>query len=368
MGFDKEKEENDKLSTTNSEPSGHLLSRGLKFSSQTAFLRFAGLPGKRKRGKKRSKEDTDLDDVTNNFVVGYDESNTQIDVEVEGKTTVDTKNNTSPPPIPPPRKKKRADDPYLARLKKELNKDPHVVSSVAKESASDVGGVKKVKKNLAEEAKLKLSASRFRYLNEQMYCQPGNASAKMFRSDPDLFSSYHTGYQNQARQWPLDPLDIIIADCSKLPGNKVVADFGCGEARLASSLAIKVHSLDLVAANPTVTACDMANTSLDTASVDVVVFCLSLMGTNLRDFLFEACRVLKMSGELKIAELESRFQGREYDVEKFIHDVGKFGFKNTKKDLKKDFFYFLDFQKIRDMKNKKKTPEVELKPCMYKKR
>ena len=82
---------------------------------------------------------------------------------------------------------------------------------------------------------------------------------------------------------------------------------GCGEARLARSLPNTVHSFDLVAANDQVTASDIAHVPLTDSSVDVVVFCLSLMGTNLKDFIFEASRILKVGGTLKIAELESRF-------------------------------------------------------------
>ena len=100
----------------------------------------------------------------------------------------------------------------------------------------------------------------------------------------------------------------------------------------------------------------------------VAVFCLALMGTNVRDFVFEASRVLRVAGSLKIAELESRFQGDGCNLDNFISDVEKFGFKNTKKDLKKDFFYFLDFEKVQDIKKKKKLPEIALKPCLYKKR
>eukprot|EP00092_Neocalanus_flemingeri_P056513 GFUD01067016.1.p1 GENE.GFUD01067016.1~~GFUD01067016.1.p1 ORF type:complete len:155 (-),score=45.42 GFUD01067016.1:68-532(-) len=149
----------------------------------------------------------------------------------------------------------------------------------------------------------------------------------------------------------------------------VIADFGCGEARLARSVVNKVHSLDLVAANETVIACDMANTPLEDNSVDVAVFCLALMGTNTRDFLFEATRVLKIGGTLKIAELESRFQGEACSIDKFIDSVEKFGFKNSWKDLNKNFFYFIDFKKVQNMKKKKgKLPEIELKPCLYKKR
>lgn len=38
----------------------------------------------------------------------------------------------------------------------------------------------------------------------------------------------------------------------------------------------------------------MAHVPLEDASVNVAVFCLSLMGTNLRDYLLEAHRVLKI--------------------------------------------------------------------------
>lgn len=74
----------------------------------------------------------------------------------------------------------------------------------------------------------------------------------------------------------------------------IVGDFGCGEGRLAKSIPNKVYSLDLVAARSDIIACDMANTPLETNSLNVAVYCLSLMGTNLKDFLLEANRVLKV--------------------------------------------------------------------------
>ena len=77
------------------------------------------------------------------------------------------------------------------------------------------------------------------------------------------------------------------------PKDYIVADFGCGEAKLADSLSQTVHSFDLVSLNDKVKACDMAHTPLLTNGIDVVVFCLSLMGTNLEEYLLEANRVLK---------------------------------------------------------------------------
>lgn len=73
-----------------------------------------------------------------------------------------------------------------------------------------------------------------------------------------------------------------------------IADFGCGDAKLATAVEQNVHSFDLVAINETVVACDMSNVPLEDASVDVAVFCLSLMGTNLNDYILEANRVLKV--------------------------------------------------------------------------
>ena len=77
-----------------------------------------------------------------------------------------------------------------------------------------------------------------------------------------------------------------------MPKDYVVADFGCGEAQIATSVPQTVHSFDLVAVNDKVKACDMANTPLLTGRANVVVFCLSLMGSNLKDYLIEANRVL----------------------------------------------------------------------------
>lgn len=93
--------------------------------------------------------------------------------------------------------------------------------------------------------------------------------------------------------WTQHRISISIFNFSR-PLNFVVADFGCGEARLAESISQKCYSFDLVAANNRVIACNMAHVPLPADSVDVAVFCLSLMGTNLKDFLLEANRILKI--------------------------------------------------------------------------
>lgn len=83
----------------------------------------------------------------------------------------------------------------------------------------------------------------------------------------------------------------------------------------------KVRSFDLVAANERVTACDITSVPLPSASLDVVVFCLALMGTNHVDFLVEAHRLLKPRGLLKVAEVNSRFESMDAWLG-LLHDVG----------------------------------------------
>ncbi len=135
----------------------------------------------------------------------------------------------------------------------------------------------------------------------------------------------------------------MIEQIQRLPRKLVVADFGCGEAQIAAtcvaapvfdrsvianlhifvfSVPNKVHSFDLVAANPRVTACDVSRVPLGGATVDIAVFCLSLMGTNFHAFLQEAHRVLRLGARLYIAEVKSRIP----DLQEFIRMVETVGF------------------------------------------
>jgi SAM-dependent methyltransferase len=103
------------------------------------------------------------------------------------------------------------------------------------------------------------------------------------------------------------PYQVIARELAARP-DWVVGDFGCGEALLAGLVPNRVLSFDHVAINERVTACDMAHTPLEDGSLDVVVFSLSLMGSNWREYLAEAHRVLKPRGQLYIAETRSRWE------------------------------------------------------------
>merc|ERR1712098_609134 len=185
------------LSDSSIKDPGYLLKLGEKFSSEGAFLRFVGLPGKIKKSKKRQRNESEADDDSTN--IGAEKNNIPSDVV---DVSENEKENKAESPTAPPRKKRKGLD--KDKLKDILAKDDN--------KKAETNKVNSIHKTLAEEARSKLTASRFRYLNEQLYTQPSNAAVKLFSSDSTLFSAYHQGYHHQAAQWPLDPLNVIITD------------------------------------------------------------------------------------------------------------------------------------------------------------
>ncbi|OHE98814.1 methyltransferase domain-containing protein [Colletotrichum orchidophilum] len=187
----------------------------------------------------------------------------------------------------------------------------------------------------------KLVSARFRHLNETLYTRPSAQAYQLFEDSPEMFSEYHEGFRRQVEVWPENPVDGYIRDIKlrakarfpnargrpgaqpapngpqplpRTDGTCYIADLGCGDARLASTLdpeskklKLQITSYDLHSPAKHVTKADIANLPLENDSVDVAIFCLALMGTNWLDFIEEAYRILHWKGELWVAEIKSRF-------------------------------------------------------------
>ncbi|KAI5732728.1 hypothetical protein M8J76_003443 [Diaphorina citri] len=285
------------------------------------------------KGKKKPKHDND--------------ENTDVNTSLENKK----RKASSTKPVESEIKKMKLDQPMGSETAHSTSTSNSNVPNIL---ATSSGGHKKEKyynskhTPLREKLLNKLKSARFRYLNEQLYTSKSEESKDFFTEDRESFEAYHEGFKKQVTQWPINPVDIIIKSIQEREskGRLVIADLGCGEAKLAAELTQhKVHSLDLVALNERVTSCDMTRTPLKPYSVDVAVFCL---------------------GELKIAEVESRF----HDVNDFVKDIQKYGFEKKNLNMDYSLFYFLDFKKVSNLSKskKRKLPPINLKPCLYKKR
>ncbi|KAI9622779.1 hypothetical protein H4Q26_015063 [Puccinia striiformis f. sp. tritici PST-130] len=255
-----------------------------------------------------------------------------------------------------------------------------------------------------------LNGSRFRILNETLYTTTGPEALNYFNQI--LLPKTKTSSRRRRRQPKFLNLSSRISNQSIL-----IADLGCGEAPLAKllckseststsdsqkkksssveedSVKFKVFSYDLKADNEgwiTVAECSSLvplpgslDDRIQNGLMDVVVCCLSLMSTNWVGIILEARRILRSNGELRIAEVTSRF----IDVDLFISFIKSIGFSNPTKDQSNTHFILFKFKKLPLIKNQNhpsaanvnlmdpkskleliQTGQNLLKPCIYKRR
>ncbi|KAJ7276269.1 methyltransferase-domain-containing protein, partial [Mycena haematopus] len=235
--------------------------------------------------------------------------------------------------------------------------------------------------------KRNLDGARFRLINETLYKSDSKQAHELMQKDPKVYEEYHTGFRHQVQSWPTNPVQHYISVLSTYPAKTIIADLGCGDAAMARSLipkGLNVLSFDLVSDGAFVVEADICDKIPLPGSepadgeksdgkgqvVDVVVCALSLMGTNWTNCIREAWRILKHDGELKIAEVASRFT----DVEEFTKLVTSFGFKLKSKNHANTHFTLFEFGKVsRVGKTEKEWITIlaqgkVLKPCEYKRR
>ena len=229
----------------------------------------------------------------------------------------------------------------------------------------------------------KLTSARFRHLNQTLYTSPSEQAMRLFTDSPQAYTSYHAGFRAQVAVWPQNPVEGFIEEIKSrgsvsipsqkkmwreqkkakkpkknaegapsansvpaksaepLPRNKhgicTIADLGCGDATLASSLLpskktlnLNLLSFDLAKGDTPnanlITVADITNLSaagIADGSVDVAICCLSLMGTNWVDVVNECARIVRSGGEMWVAEIKSRFARPGQALQKRGDGIGK---------------------------------------------
>ncbi len=165
----------------------------------------------------------------------------------------------------------------------------------------------------------------FSKMNNRWYASASDATHARLAQNPEEWAHYHTMYQQLRESWPVVPYKEEIRWLSETEREGlVVGDFGCGEALIAAAVSDRhqVHSFDHIAIDQRVVACDIAHVPLENRSLDVAIFCLSLMGANFADYLREAHRCLRLDGWLHMWEPANYFN----DVGTFCARLGRLGF------------------------------------------
>ena len=161
----------------------------------------------------------------------------------------------------------------------------------------------------------------FGAVNRRWNTSRSRTTHQRLQLDPSEWYLYHTLYRESRKNWPEQPFEQL-AERIRVRPDWVVGDFGCGECLLEHALVNRVIGIDYVAANDRVKVCDMVSTPLDDASLDVVVFSLSLIGVNWIDYLKEAHRTLRPYGHLFIAEPHGRWLNKIQVLKQAVETTG----------------------------------------------
>ena len=182
----------------------------------------------------------------------------------------------------------------------------------------------------------------FTRLNNTWYSARSSTTHARLAGNPEEWAHYHTEYRRLRETWTVVPYKEEVRWLSAREG-MVVGDFGCGEAMLAAAISDRhrVHSFDHVAVNANVIACDIASVPLEDGSLDLAVFCLSLMGSNFVEYIREAHRCLRIDGHLHIWEAANYFD----DIDGFCKGLTRLGFDVLAPEKESQFI------RVRAMKN-----------------
>lgn len=159
-----------------------------------------------------------------------------------------------------------------------------------------------------------------------------------FTNNPKDWVEYHKQREISKLKWEEDPVDVIGNDINKRHDTNVIADLGCGLAKLSTIISHpnKVISVDHYSEDPNVIKADIADLHehINDNEVDIAVFCLSLWGTNYLDYIKEAYRITSKRGFMYIVEPNDKF-----DFNKLKDDVAAIGFNKIQETVRGKFTY-----------------------------
>lgn len=168
----------------------------------------------------------------------------------------------------------------------------------------------------------------FAKLNARWNRAKSSTTHDRLQENQEEWYHYHTEFAEKEKSWEIIPREEIITELPRVvaPGG-VIIDYGCGQAGIKTAISdsYKVISLDHVAIDNDVIECDMADSPVVDSSVDAAIFSLSLMGYNIKDYIDDAYRTLRIGGQLFVYH-----PAKGNDREKFVKGLSENGFEIIK--------------------------------------
>ena len=154
--------------------------------------------------------------------------------------------------------------------------------------------------------------------------------SKEFNENPDLWHTYHNISEENEKSFPEEeiPRNRIISELNKIKTKrrKIVVDMGCGKGHISKHYSndsrFQFHNYDHISSNETIIPCDISTLPLEDDSVEICILSLVMWGSNCKDYIGEARRVLESGGKMYIIEPTKRWMEKD-DSENLV--VGKEG-------------------------------------------
>jgi ribosomal RNA-processing protein 8 len=140
-----------------------------------------------------------------------------------------------------------------------------------------------------------------------------------FKENPKLWDTYHEISEENEKSFPEDeiPRNRIIQELNKIKTKrtKIVVDMGCGKGQISQyykeDKRFQFHNYDHISSNDTIVSCDISNIPLEDDSVEICILSLAMWGSNCREYIQEANRILESGGKLYIIEPTRRWSEKD---------------------------------------------------------
>jgi hypothetical protein len=202
-----------------------------------------------------------------------------------------------------------------------------------------------------ESKRLKFNKSELSVLHKKYKTMNSSNLHKHFEDNPEDWKNYHEISKQNEQSFLKEeiPRNLMIKHLEGLPDKKqkIVSDLGCGFAEINDHFEGKnrfiFHNFDHVSSSSKVVKRDIRDTGLDDCSVDIAILSLAMWGSNCKEFIREAYRILDVGGTILISEPYKRWYDEEKNEIRLIKILEEDGFKVIKCEEKK--FLFIEARK-----------------------
>lgn len=163
--------------------------------------------------------------------------------------------------------------------------------------------------------KMERNKSEISHLHKEYKTKRSDNLHQEFREDPEKWHHYHEIAEANEETFPTEsiPRNQIIQELEKIKTKrpKQVIDMGCGKAFISKHFEgdtrFKFTNIDHVAIDETVQIGDISKLPFEDDSVEICILSLAMWGSNCKEYISEAHRVLETNGTLYIIEPTKRW-------------------------------------------------------------